>query len=216
MKTNKKEKRYVLSFTLGQAILFFIGVFLFSLVAFGAGTFFSKKIEVFIPQNVEKWFKRAGFFHSTSQEIHNLLKKEEMELLQKNNKTEEEVSAGLMFYRTLEDKNESMVEGKEGEGLQRGKKEEKEEQKEEKIGLVGNIYTIQVSAFRNKQQGEKLLEDLRKKEYDAYFTEKIFPNGDTWYRIRVGRFSSIEEAKELTKKLKEEQKLFSYVTLEDK
>lgn len=216
MEANKKEKRYVLSFTLGQAILFFIGIFLFSLLAFGGGAFFTEKIEAFIPQNLEGWLKKTGLFQATPQELHNLLKKEEMELLQKNNKTEEEVSAGLMFYRTLEDKNESMVEDKEGEGLQRGKKEEKEGKKEEKIGLVGNVYTVQVSAFRNKQQGEKLLEDLRKKEYDAYFTEKIFSNGDTWYRIRVGRFSSIEEAKELTKKLKEEQKLFSYVTLEDK
>lgn len=216
MEANKKEKKYVLSFTLGQATLFFIGVFLFSLLAFGSGVFFAGKIETFIPQNLEILFKRVGFFRSTPQELHDLLKKEEMELLQKDKKTEQEVSAGLMFYRTLEDKNESRVESKGEVGLKGEKIEIKGKLKGEKIGLLENIYTVQVSAFRNKQQGEKLLEDLRQNGYDAYFTEKIFPNGATWYRIRIGRFPSIEEAKELAKKLEKEQKLFSYVTLEDK
>jgi len=62
-------------------------------------------------------------------------------------------------------------------------------------------WTVQVNATTNPQQATDLARTLRAKGYDAY-TVQAPMHGQTWYRVRVGRFTSREKAKELETKLK--------------
>jgi len=62
-------------------------------------------------------------------------------------------------------------------------------------------WTVQVNATTNPQQATDLARALRAKGYDAY-TVQAPMHGQTWYRVRVGRFTSRDKAKELEAKLK--------------
>ncbi len=73
-------------------------------------------------------------------------------------------------------------------------------------------WTVQVNATTNPQQATDLARTLRSKGYDAY-TVQAPMHGQTWYRVRVGRFTSREKAKELETKLKTSEAMENaYVT----
>ena len=62
-------------------------------------------------------------------------------------------------------------------------------------------WTVQVNATTNPQQATDLVRALRGKGYDAY-TVQAPMHGQTWYRVRVGRFPGRDKAKDLEAKLK--------------
>jgi len=64
-------------------------------------------------------------------------------------------------------------------------------------------WTVQVNATTNPQQATELARNLRAKGYDAY-TVQAPMRGQTWYRVRVGRFSNQDrdKARELEARLK--------------
>lgn len=62
-------------------------------------------------------------------------------------------------------------------------------------------WTVQVNATTNPRQANDLAQALRTKGYDAY-TVQAPMRGQTWYRVRVGRFPSRQKAKELETRLK--------------
>jgi cell division septation protein DedD len=73
-------------------------------------------------------------------------------------------------------------------------------------------WTVQVNATTNVQQATELARSLRAKGYEAYTVQAPL-RGQTWYRVRVGRFSSREKAKEMETRLKTREHLDSaYVT----
>ena len=65
-------------------------------------------------------------------------------------------------------------------------------------------WTVQVNATTNPQQASELARDLRAKGFDAY-TVQAPMRGQTWYRVRVGRFANQDrdKAKELEGRLKD-------------
>ncbi len=62
-------------------------------------------------------------------------------------------------------------------------------------------WTVQVNATTNPQQATDLARGLRAKGYDAY-TLQAPMRGQTWYRVRVGRFPTREKAKEVETRLR--------------
>lgn len=73
-------------------------------------------------------------------------------------------------------------------------------------------WTVQVNATTNVQQATELARSLRAKGYEAYTVQAPL-HGQTWYRVRVGRFSTKEKAQELEARLKSREHLDSaYVT----
>jgi cell division septation protein DedD len=72
-------------------------------------------------------------------------------------------------------------------------------------------WTVQVNATTNSQQASDLARRLRAKGYDAY-TVQAPMRGQTWYRVRVGRFTVRDQARELETKLKSEGMENAYVT----
>jgi len=62
-------------------------------------------------------------------------------------------------------------------------------------------WTVQVNSTTNPQQARELARGLKSKGYDAY-TVQAPVRGQTWYRVRVGRFTSRDKAREMESRLK--------------
>ena len=60
---------------------------------------------------------------------------------------------------------------------------------------------VQVNAFPDEKSGQIWVDRLKNKGYNAYLTEGR-NQGKLWYRVRVGRYSSREEAERLAEILK--------------
>jgi len=75
-----------------------------------------------------------------------------------------------------------------------------------------NRYTVQVGAFKNRQNAVDLHGALKIKGYDAYFTYNEQQTNPI-YKIRVGRCISKSEAAGIVEKLLKEEQLYSYATL---
>ena len=56
------------------------------------------------------------------------------------------------------------------------------------------VFTFQVGAFQNKSNAEKLRAKLDKKYQNAHITTHESPDG-VFYRVRVGRFTTLEQAR---------------------
>ena len=65
----------------------------------------------------------------------------------------------------------------------------------------GKAWYVQVNAFPDEKSGKISVDRLKNKGYKAYLTEAR-NNGKLWYRVRVGEFSSREEAERIADILK--------------
>jgi DedD protein len=70
----------------------------------------------------------------------------------------------------------------------------------------GGKWTVQVNAFPDEKSAQGWVEKLKAKGYNAYVTE-IRTDGRTWYRVRVGRYNSREEADRVAETLKSKESL---------
>lgn len=73
------------------------------------------------------------------------------------------------------------------------------------------IWAVQVNAYPLERDAKSLAKKLRDKGYDAY----VMPTnikGKDWYRVRVGRFKTQEEAKTLQETLKTKEKFTKSIT----
>lgn len=66
----------------------------------------------------------------------------------------------------------------------------------------GEIYTVQVSSWKEKSVAEKEAARLNRLGYPAYVQSALIPGRGTWYRVRVGEFKTLQEAEEYSNKLK--------------
>ncbi|HSW55760.1 MAG TPA: OmpA family protein [Ignavibacteriaceae bacterium] len=66
----------------------------------------------------------------------------------------------------------------------------------------GNLYCIQVSSFRYRSEAENHAQRLRNLGENAFVVEANLPELDgIWYRVRVGYFNSLSEAKDIREKV---------------
>jgi DedD protein len=65
---------------------------------------------------------------------------------------------------------------------------------------------VQVNAFPDEKSGQIWVDRLKNKGYNAYLTEGR-NQGKLWYRVRVGRYSSREEAEKIAEILKAKENL---------
>ena len=66
-------------------------------------------------------------------------------------------------------------------------------------------YTVQIASFPNLDSAREMEESLKSKTYPVYITTATVPNKGTWYRVRIGEFSSKHEAMNYAENLKKEQ-----------
>jgi rare lipoprotein A len=65
------------------------------------------------------------------------------------------------------------------------------------------FYEVQVGAFEESEEANKVLEVVRERFPEAYIAPREGPEGE-YYRVRVGPFATEEEAKQIAKVLKHE------------
>ncbi len=68
----------------------------------------------------------------------------------------------------------------------------------------GKAWYVQVNAFPDEQSGKVSVDRLKNKGYNAYLTEAR-NKGKLWYRVRVGEFSTREEAERVADILKSKE-----------
>ncbi len=69
----------------------------------------------------------------------------------------------------------------------------------------GRVWAVQVNAFANSDPAEIMVNKLKGKGYDAYLVSANV-QGRTWYRVRVGRLATRQEARDLQKILQTKEK----------
>ena len=76
--------------------------------------------------------------------------------------------------------------------------------KKYRSGVVPGHFTIQVSSWKTAKQAQLILQQFLDEGYDAYI-QRVFleDREEVWWRVRVGDFSSVEEAKLLLTELGE-------------
>jgi cell division protein FtsN len=70
----------------------------------------------------------------------------------------------------------------------------------------GKMFTIQIGSSEVKQEADKLLKTYILKGYDAYISSGVV-NYKTYYRVRIGKYSSEEIAKKAAEELKTKENL---------
>jgi septal ring-binding cell division protein DamX len=63
-------------------------------------------------------------------------------------------------------------------------------------------FTVEASPTRSRSEADQLLAQLRRRGYDASIVQ-VERDGDTWYRLRVGRYATSEQATDTMRKLRE-------------
>jgi cell division septation protein DedD len=93
-------------------------------------------------------------------------------------------------------------------GAIRQGRQEKPSAAAEKLGNVDaqqsrrtGEWAVQVGAFPGLGEAARLVENLRKKNYDAHVVKSVI-NGREWHQVRVGRLTSRVEAQQLQEVLK--------------
>lgn len=71
-----------------------------------------------------------------------------------------------------------------------------------RTGAKGD-WSVQVSATRDPRTADAILRRLKTKGYDA-FVLKVRRRGETFYRVRVGHYVSLEEAQQVVTRLRRE------------
>jgi DedD protein len=69
----------------------------------------------------------------------------------------------------------------------------------------GKVWTVQVNAYPDERSAKQLVDRLKNKGYNAVVSEAR-NKGKTWYRVRVGKYDSREEADKALEDLKSKEK----------
>lgn len=72
-------------------------------------------------------------------------------------------------------------------------------------------YTVQAAAFRERPAAINLIHRLKKKGYPAYLLAVGTRGQETWYRVRLGPYTTRAQAENVARRLKAEERLGSYI-----
>jgi DedD protein len=72
-------------------------------------------------------------------------------------------------------------------------------------------FTLQLSSFQDRAEANAFFEKLRQAGQDPYVTESQV-DGQTWYRVRLGRYPSYDAAIEAKMDFEKRQHIIAYVT----
>jgi cell division septation protein DedD len=75
-------------------------------------------------------------------------------------------------------------------------------------------YTIQVGSYAEKTMAEEEARGLKRRGYAAFLVATDLPEKGTWYRVRIGSFSSRQAAEKLAGELKAKEGISPFITAE--
>ena len=73
-------------------------------------------------------------------------------------------------------------------------------------------YTIQLGSFQRSGGARSFSEMLAEKGYEPHIIKVSLPGKGTVYRVRIGRFKSMEQAQVLAKKIEKKEKIAAFIT----
>ncbi|MCY1003425.1 SPOR domain-containing protein [Myxococcus sp. MISCRS1] len=77
--------------------------------------------------------------------------------------------------------------------------------------VKGGAFTLQLSAFQDKQEAERFMGRLRDRGYAPYIVTAEVAGKGTWYRVRMGTFASKDAATRYLSDFKRETQLDAFV-----
>ena len=73
----------------------------------------------------------------------------------------------------------------------------------ENIYYDGFVYNLQVSSWKRRNVADREVDKLIKKGFPAYVIKVYIPKFQgNWHRVRIGPYTSVEEAKDVQSQLK--------------
>src|SRR5439155_5775388 len=70
--------------------------------------------------------------------------------------------------------------------------------------VLGGAWTVLANPTRSREEADTLLRQLRGRGYDAALV-RVVRDGDTWYRVQVGRFATADQASETMHRLRDHE-----------
>lgn len=64
-----------------------------------------------------------------------------------------------------------------------------------------NLYTLQIAAFETERKTNEVISELANKGYQVYSISVVNSQGDRWNLVRLGNFTTFDEAKEFSEML---------------
>ncbi|MFP2906334.1 SPOR domain-containing protein, partial [Pyxidicoccus sp. 3LFB2] len=77
--------------------------------------------------------------------------------------------------------------------------------------VKGGAFTLQLSAFQDRQEADRFAARLRNKGYAPYILAAEVPGKGTWYRVRMGSFATKDAASRYLSDFKRETQLDAFV-----
>lgn len=77
-------------------------------------------------------------------------------------------------------------------------------------------YQLQVSSFQSETEGQKFASELRARGHKSYVHRAEVPGRGTWYRVRIGPFASLGEAKSYRAKFEEKERMTPFLVTPEK
>jgi len=81
-----------------------------------------------------------------------------------------------------------------------------------KSGPAKARFTLQVGAFNNSEEAQQLVNQLQSKGYAAYQITGSAAAKGMWYRVRVGHFQSLQEARQFALMFEKKEKIKTIIT----
>ena len=75
-------------------------------------------------------------------------------------------------------------------------------------------YTLQIASYQEKNDADEDVKKMKQRGYAAFIVASELPGKGTWYRVRLGSFSSKAAAEKLQRELRAKEGISPFVTLE--
>ena len=86
--------------------------------------------------------------------------------------------------------------------------------KERALSGIKLRYTLQIASYQDKQAAEDEVKKMKKQGYAAFIVSSLLPEKGTWYRVRLGSFTSKVAAEKLQKELHGKAGILPIVVIE--
>jgi cell division septation protein DedD len=95
--------------------------------------------------------------------------------------------------------------------LAKGKKTEAAETEKGGDAPAAGTYSLQLSAFQDRHEARLFMKKLRESGLKPYMVATTIPGRGVWYRVRLGRYKTWDEALAAKQEFERTQKIIAYV-----
>jgi len=90
----------------------------------------------------------------------------------------------------------------------------KKEQAPATAPVVKTRFSLQIASYPEREMADEEVKKMKKRGYAAFVVTSDVPDKGTWYRVRLGSFSSKSAAEKLVNELRAKEGLSPFITVE--